>query len=92
MWHVRRREECLQGLGGKPEIKIPSGKHRHIWQHNIKIDHQEMTTLTEVMTTLTKVMTTLTEVMTTLTEVMTTLTEVMTTLTEVMTILTEVFP
>jgi len=42
MWHVRRTEECLQVLGGKPEIKIPSGRHRHIWQHNIKMDHQKI--------------------------------------------------
>lgn len=40
MWYVRRREECLQVLGEKPELKMPSGRHRHSWQHNIKMEHQ----------------------------------------------------
>jgi hypothetical protein len=33
---------CVQGLGGEPEGKRPLGRPRHRWEHNIKMDLQEV--------------------------------------------------
>ena len=35
-------EKGAQGSGGKPDGKRPLGRHRHRWEDNIKMDHQEV--------------------------------------------------
>jgi hypothetical protein len=35
-------ERCLQGFGGRPEIKRPLGRPRYRWENNIKLDLREI--------------------------------------------------
>jgi hypothetical protein len=36
-----REEKFLQGVAGKPEGKIPLGKHRHRWKGNMQMDDKK---------------------------------------------------
>jgi len=36
------RERCIQDLVGKPERKRPLGRHRRVWEDNIKMNLQEI--------------------------------------------------
>jgi hypothetical protein len=42
MLHSCGEERCIQGLVGKPEVKRPLGRPRHIWDDNTKMDLQEV--------------------------------------------------
>jgi hypothetical protein len=37
-----REERCMRDLVGKPERKRPLGRHRRVWEDNIKTNLQEI--------------------------------------------------
>jgi hypothetical protein len=39
---MRERRDVYRLLVGKPEVKRPTGRPRHRWEDNIKIDLQEV--------------------------------------------------
>jgi hypothetical protein len=40
--HMEQPKKYIQNFGQKTEVKRPIGRHRHIWEDNIKMDFREI--------------------------------------------------